>query len=157
MPVYAIFGDHNAKIAAKGGYAMVSRQVEEHRRSLADPDGFWGEAAAAIDWDRRWDCVLDQSRAPLYRWFSGGRLNTCWNALDRHVEHGRAEQLALIYDSPVTHQVKRFTYRELRDEVARLAGALKALGVERGDRAIIYMPLVPEAVMAMLACRSEEH
>ncbi len=131
---------------------MTSRQVEEQRRSLADPEGFWGEAAAAIDWDRRWDCVLDRSRAPLYRWFRGGRLNTCWNALDRHVERGRAEQLALIYDSPVTGQVKRFTYRALRDEVARLAGALKALGVERGDRVIIYMPLVPEAVMAMLAC-----
>jgi propionyl-CoA synthetase len=131
---------------------MTSRQVEEHRRSLADPEGFWGEAAAAIDWERRWDCVLDQSRKPLYRWFRGARLNTCWNALDRHVERGRADRLALIYDSPVTGQVKRFTYRQLRDEVAKLAGALRDLGVERGDRVIIYMPLVPEAVMAMLAC-----
>ena len=131
---------------------MTSRQVEEHVRSLADPEGFWGEAAAAIDWERRWDCVLDQSRKPFYRWFRGAQLNTCWNALDRHVERGRAEQLALIYDSPVTGQVKRFTYRHLRDEVAKLAGALKDLGVERGDRVIIYMPLVPEAVMAMLAC-----
>jgi propionyl-CoA synthetase len=131
---------------------MTIRQVEEQRRSLTDPEGFWGEAAAAIDWERRWDCVLDQSRKPFYRWFRGGRLNTCWNALDRHVERGRGEQLALIYDSPVTGQVKRFTYRVLRDEVARLAGALQSLGVERGDRVLIYMPLVPEAVMAMLAC-----
>ncbi len=131
---------------------MMSRQMQEHRRSLAEPENFWGEAAAAIDWERRWDCVLDQSRKPLYRWFRGGRLNTCWNALDRHVEKGRAEQWALIYDSPVTGQVKHFTYRALRDEVAKLAGALAALGVTRGDRVIIYMPLVPEAVMAMLAC-----
>jgi propionyl-CoA synthetase len=131
---------------------MNSRQVEEHRRSLADPEGFWGEAAAAIDWERPWDRVLDRSREPLYRWFPGARLNTCWNALDRHVERGRAEQLALIYDSPVTGQVKRFTYRQLRDAVAKLAGALKNLGVGRGDRVIIYMPLVPEAVMGMLAC-----
>ncbi|HKT20307.1 MAG TPA: propionyl-CoA synthetase [Stellaceae bacterium] len=131
---------------------MISRQVEEHSRSLLDPEGFWSEAAAAIDWDRRWDRVLDQSRKPFYRWFAGGRLNTCWNALDRHVERGRAEQVALIYDSPVTGQIKRFTYRQLRDDVARLAGALQKLGVTRGDRVIIYMPLVPEAVMAMLAC-----
>ena len=131
---------------------MNSRQVEEHRRSLADPEGFWGDAAAAIDWEHGWDRVLDKSRAPLYRWFPGARLNTSWNALDRHVERGRADQLALIYDSPVTGQVKRFTYRQLRDGVAQLAGALKNLGVGRGDRVIIYMPLVPEAVMGMLAC-----
>jgi propionyl-CoA synthetase len=130
----------------------MASQIDEHRRSLADPEGFWGEAAAVIDWERRWDRVLDQSRKPLYRWFPGGRLNTCWNALDRHVERGRADQLALIYDSPVTGQVKRFTYRALRDEVAKLAGALRDLGVARGDRVIIYMPLVPEAAMAMLAC-----
>lgn len=130
---------------------MTDRQAEEHRRSLADPEGFWGEAAAAIDWERRWDKVLDQSHPPFYRWFAGGRLNTCWNALDRHVANGRAEQVALIYDSPVTGQVKRFTYRALRDDVAKLAGALQSLGVGRGDRVLIYMPLVPEAVMAMLA------
>jgi len=133
-------------------HLMNSRQVEEHRRSLADPEGFWGDAAAAIDWEHGWDRVLDKSRAPLYRWFPGARLNTSWNALDRHVERGRADQLALIYDSPVTGQVKRFTYRQLRDGVAQLAGALKNLGVGRGDRVIIYMPLVPEAVMGMLAC-----
>src|ERR1700761_6352367 len=120
---------------------MASRQREEHRRSLADPEGFWSEAAAAIDWEKRWDKVLDKSRAPFYRWFAGGQLNTCWNALDRHVEKGgRAEQFALIYDSPVANEVKRYTYRQLRDEVAKLAGALTKLGVTRGERVIIYMP-----------------
>src|SRR5581483_2823595 len=131
---------------------MASRYEEAYRRSLADPEGFWAEAAEAIDWETRWESVLDRSRPPFYLWFRGGRLNTCWNALDRHVESGRGEQLALIYDSPVTGQIKRFTYRELRDEVARLAGALKGLGVAKGDRVLIYMPMMPEAAMAMLAC-----
>src|SRR5437870_7577324 len=125
---------------------------EIYRRSLAEPETFWAEAAAAIDWVEPWQRVLDDTRAPFYRWFSGGRLNTCHNALDRHVENGRAEQTALIYDSPVTETVARFTYRELRDAVARFAGALAAQGVERGDRVIVYMPMVPEAVIAMLAC-----
>jgi propionyl-CoA synthetase len=131
---------------------MTSRYEEAHRRSLADPDGFWGEAAGAIDWERRWDLVLDRSRPPFYRWFRGGRLNTCWNALDRHVAGGRAEQAALIYDSPVSQTKARFTFRELRDRVAQLAGAIADAGVGAGDRVLIYMPMVPEAVMAMLAC-----
>ena len=123
-----------------------------HRRSLDDPEGFWAEQAKAIDWTRRWDKVLDPSNPPFYRWFAGGELNTCYNALDRHVERGRAEQTALIYDSPVTGSKKSFTYRELRDQVAKLAGAIAAQGVGKGDRVIIYMPMIPEAVMAMLAC-----
>jgi len=123
-----------------------------HARSLEDPEGFWGEAAAAIDCDRPFDRVLDASRPPFYRWFPGGMLNTCHNAVDRHVAAGRGEQAALIYDSPVTGTVHRFTYRELRDEVARVAGGLRALGVEKGDRVIVYMPMIPEAVMSMLAC-----
>ena len=131
---------------------MTSRYADSYRRSLADPEGFWGEAAQAIAWEKRWDRVLDATRPPFYRWFPGGRLNTCHNALDRHVAQGRAEQAALIYDSPVTGRVSRFTYRELRDRVALLAGALKDLGVAKGDRVLIYMPMVPEAVMAMLAC-----
>jgi propionyl-CoA synthetase len=130
----------------------MGRFEEVYRRSLEDPEGFWAEAAAAIDWDEPWQRVLDDSRAPFYRWFSGGRLNTCHNALDRHVQGGRADQLALIYDSPVTGTEATFTYRELRDEVARFAGALAAQGVEPGDRVVIYMPMVPEAVIAMLAC-----
>ncbi|MGO9785922.1 MAG: propionyl-CoA synthetase [Stellaceae bacterium] len=131
---------------------MTSRYAEAYRRSLADPEGFWGDAAKAIDWDKPWDRVLDTSNPPFYRWFKGARLNTCYNALDRHVERGRADQAALIYDSPVTNTIKRFTYRELRDDVAKLAGVLQAHGVKKGDRVILYMPMVPEAVMAMLAC-----
>src|ERR671931_1727089 len=125
---------------------------DTYRRSLEDREAFWAEAAAAIDWDEPWERVLDDARAPFYRWFTGARLNTCHNALDRHVDGGRADQPALIYDSPVTDTVTTFTYRELRDVVARFAGALAALGVERGDRVIVYMPMVPEAVIAMLAC-----
>ena len=130
----------------------MGRYEDAHRRSLEEPEAFWAEAAAAIDWEQPWDHVLDDKRAPLYRWFTGARLNTCHNALDRHVDGGRAEQPALIYDSPVTDTMTTFTYRELRDAVARFAGALAALGVERGDRVIVYMPMVPEAVIAMLAC-----
>ena len=130
----------------------MTRFDEVYRRSLEQPEEFWAEAARAIDWDVPWTRVLDDSRRPFYRWFSGGRLNTCFNALDRHVERGRADQLALIYDSPVTETTRLFTYRELRDEVARFAGALAAQGVGRGDRVIVYMPMVPESVIAMLAC-----
>jgi propionyl-CoA synthetase len=123
-----------------------------YRRSLVDPEEFWAQAAAEIDWVEPWERVLDDSRAPFYRWFAGGRLNSCHNALDRHVDGGRADQLALIYDSPVTSTTAGFTYRELRDAVALFAGALAAQGVVRGDRVIVYMPMVPEAVIAMLAC-----
>ena len=105
-----------------------------------------------MDWYRPWDRVLDGSRPPFYRWFPGGVLNTCHNALDRHVETGKGDRIALIYDSPVTGMVKTFTYRDLRDRVARCAGGLRDLGVEKGDRVVIYMPMVPEAVTAMLAC-----
>jgi len=129
-----------------GGYRQA------HARSLADPASFWGEAAAAIDWDRPFDRVLDDSRPPFYRWFPGGMLNTCHNAVDRHVAAGRGDQAALIYDSPVTGTLRRFTYRELRDEIARVAGGLRSLGVEKGDRVIVYMPMIPEAVVSMLAC-----
>jgi propionyl-CoA synthetase len=130
----------------------TSRYRDAYRRSLTDPAGFWADAAEAIHWDRRWDRVLDDSAAPFYRWFTGGRLNTCYNALDRHVEAGRGEQTALIYDSPVTGTVRTYSFRELTDQVARFAGVLAAQGVGRGDRVIIYMPMVPEAVIAMLAC-----
>ena len=123
-----------------------------YRRSLADPEGFWGGAAEAIDWSRKWDKVLDQSKSPFTRWFAGAELNTCFNALDRHVGGGRAEHTALIYDSPVTATIQKFTYRELLERTARFAGGLQARGVGRGDRVVIYMPAVPEAVIAMLAC-----
>jgi propionyl-CoA synthetase len=126
--------------------------AEIHHRSLQNPEAFWAEQAQALHWDKPWDQVLDSSAAPLYRWFAGGRINTCYNAVDRHVEAGRGEQAALIYDSPVTGTIRSFTYRELRDQLALFAGALRRQGVQPGERVIIYMPMVPEAAIAMLAC-----
>jgi propionyl-CoA synthetase len=123
-----------------------------HKRSIERPEEFWAEAAAAIDWNREWSRVLDDSNAPFFRWFSGGRLNTCHNALDRHVDGGRADQAALIYDSPLTQSLRTLTYRELRDDTALFAGALAANGIGKGDRVIIYMPMIPEAIVAVMAC-----
>jgi propionyl-CoA synthetase len=125
---------------------------KQFRRSLDDPEGFWLEAARAVDWTREPTRALDSSNAPLYRWFPDGELNTSYNALDRHVEAGNGRRTALIWDSPVTGSVRRYTYAELRDEVAKFAGALASLGVVKGDRVLIYMPMVPEAVIAMLGC-----
>ncbi|MEE8293848.1 MAG: acetyl-coenzyme A synthetase N-terminal domain-containing protein, partial [Kiloniellales bacterium] len=110
----------------------MGRYDEVHDRSISDKAGFWGEVAEAITWDKKWDRVLDESGAPFYRWFSGGILNTCYNALDRHVEAGRGEQAALIYDSPVTDTVRSYSYAELTDRVARFAGAMAAQGVQKG-------------------------
>src|SRR5437879_6065106 len=118
---------------------------EVYARSMKDPEGFWARAAEAIHWEKRWDRVFDDSRKPFVRWFAGGVLNTCYNALDLHIERGRGKQRALVYDSPVTSTVKVFTYDELRDAVARVAGALRRQGIAKGDRVIIYMPMVPEA------------
>jgi propionyl-CoA synthetase len=131
---------------------MQSRYDDIHASSLAEPGLFWEQAAEEISWFRRWDAVLDDSRSPFTRWFHGGLLNTCYNALDRHVEAGRGDQAALIHDSPITGSVQSLTYSALRDMTAGFAGALRRLGVEKGDRVIIYMPMVPEAVVAMLAC-----
>ena len=125
---------------------------EVYRRWQADPESFWREAATAVDWDAPFSDVLDATTAPFYRWFPDGMVNTCYNALDRHVEHGRGDQAAVIYDSPVTGTIRTFSYRELRDLVARFAGVLASLGVEKGDRVLIYMPMVPETIVAMLAC-----
>ena len=132
--------------------ARAGAYEETYGRWRRDPEGFWRELAADIEWVREPEAVLDDSRAPLYRWFAGGQLNTCFNMLDRHVRDGRADQLALVYDSPVTNQVRTYTYRDLLDRTARVAGALRREGVRKGDRVIIYMPMVPEAVMAMMAC-----
>ncbi|MEN0001859.1 MAG: propionyl-CoA synthetase [Pseudomonadota bacterium] len=118
----------------------------------ADPESFWMSAAVAIDWDKPPSRALDDNNAPLYQWFTDAQVNTCWNALDRHVDNGRGDQAAIIYDSPITGTKRSITYAELRDNVARLAGALTARGVSKGDRVIIYMPMIPEALEAMLAC-----
>jgi propionyl-CoA synthetase len=130
----------------------MGKYEELFRRSISDPEGFWGEAAEAITWHKKWDKVLDSSNPPFYRWFAGGELNTCYNALDRHVEDGRGDQTAIIYDSPVTGTIRKISYRDLLDQVSRFAGALKGLGVEKGDTVIIYMPMISQAVVAMLAC-----
>ena len=118
----------------------------------SDPESFWMEAASRVDWMTPPGKALFDERAPFYEWFSDGQLNACWNAVDRHVEAGRGDQLAIIHDSPITHSYRGITYRDLQSRVASLAGALRAKGVEKGDRVIIYMPMVPEALEAMLAC-----
>ena len=118
----------------------------------ADPEAFWMEAAEAISWTKKPTYALDSSNAPLYEWFTDGEANTCYNALDRHVEAGRGDQTAIIYDSPITGAKRKISYAELTDQVAMLAGALKAKGIGKGDRVLIYMPMVPEALNAMLAC-----
>ncbi len=125
---------------------------EVFARSISDPAGFWGEQAALVDWINKPQQVLDDSRPPFYRWFPDATLNTCYNALDRHVAKGRAEQAALIYDSPVTGTQRTYTYARLLEEVAAFAGVLRGLGVQQGDRVVVYMPMIPEAVVAMLAC-----
>ena len=123
-----------------------------YQTSLETPDEFWGDCASDLVWTKPWEKVLDDSNSPFYEWFSGGELNTCYNALDRHCEQGRAQQAALIYDSPVTGQVRTYSYAELRDEVAVFANVLQKNGVGKGDRVIVYMPMIPEAVISMLAC-----
>lgn len=131
---------------------MSSRYDEVFTRSISDPQAFWADAAEDVHWYRKWDRVLDDSDAPFYRWFTGGTVNSCYNALDHHVEQGRADQAALIYDSPVTDTLRSYTYRELRDLTARFAGALASRGITKGDRVVVYMPMIPEAIIAMLAC-----
>lgn len=131
---------------------MTNLYDSTYRKSLEDPEAFWAEAAEDCHWYQKWDKVLDDSNKPFYRWFTGGVVNTCYNCLDYHIENGRGDQDALIYDSPVTDTIKKYTYNQLRDEVAKFAGVLVAQGVQKGDRVIIYMPMIPEAAVAMLAC-----
>jgi propionyl-CoA synthetase len=130
----------------------MGRYDEVFRRSLQEPEAFWGEAARALRWRKPWERVLERKDPRRPRWFQGGELNTCENALDVHVESGRADQLALVWDSAVANQVMKYTYRELLQETARFAGAMRRLGVTKGDRVVLYMPMVPQAVIAMLAC-----
>ncbi|MCF8127834.1 MAG: propionyl-CoA synthetase [Deltaproteobacteria bacterium] len=131
---------------------MTDGYLAYYKQSIEDPDGFWTKPAEDCHWYKKWDKVLDDSNKPFYRWFTGGTVNTCYNALDIHVENGIGDQIALIYDSPVTDTIKKYTYLELKDEVARFAGVLASKGVQKGDRVLLYMPMVPEAAMAMLAC-----
>ncbi|MGC9324703.1 MAG: propionyl-CoA synthetase [Desulfomonilia bacterium] len=131
---------------------MYRSYDEAHTLSIADSATFWGEAARKLQWERQWDTVLDDSKKPFFRWFSGGRLNTCYNAIDYHVEAGRGDQVAIIYDSPVTATTRTITYREFLHDVSICAGMLASLGVEKGDRVIIYMPMIPETMVSMLAC-----
>ncbi|MFB3104087.1 MAG: AMP-binding protein, partial [Pseudomonadales bacterium] len=126
--------------------------AQEYQRSLTDPEGFWREKAELLPWFEFPETILDQDPNGAWRWFRGGKMNSCWLALDRHVEAGRGEQNALIYDSPATSQIRKYTYSELTERVSRVAGALQGLGVGKGDRVIVYMPMVPEAAIAMLAC-----
>lgn len=119
---------------------------------MEQPEEFWAEQAAQlIHWDRPWDKVLDDDNQPFTKWYTGGYLNACYNAIDRHILAGKGSKVALIHDSPLTNTIRKVTYQELMDKVSLLAGGLKSLGVQKGDRVVIYMPLIPEAIMAMLA------
>jgi propionyl-CoA synthetase len=131
---------------------MGGEYQKAYDESIKHPDSFWDRAAGEIIWSKKYSKVLDDSNKPFYRWFVGGELNTCYNALDYHIEQGRGDQVAVIYDSPVTGTIEKITYNEFRDAVARFAGALRAQGIEKGDRVIVYMPMIPQAAIAMLAC-----
>jgi len=131
----------------------MGKYEDLYRQSIESPNEYWAAAAADVAWVKKWDKVLDDSRAPnFYSWFTGAELNTCYNAIDYHVENGRADQVAIIYDSPQTNTVRKITYNELLDQVSRFAGVLKSQGLGKGDTAIIYMPMIPETAIAMLAC-----
>jgi propionyl-CoA synthetase len=131
---------------------MEGKYMRAYREAVENPETFWGRAAEKVPWYRDYDRVLNRDNPPFYRWFEGGSVNSCYAALDVHCENGRGDTVALIYDSPVTDTRKKYTYKELRDLVARCAGGLRRLGVAKGDRVVIYMPMIPEAVIAMLAC-----
>ena len=130
----------------------MGRYADTYQRSMEDPEAFWAEAAEGVVWQKRWDRVLDNDNQPFTRWFVGGKINTCYNAVDRHVDEGRGAQSAVIYDSPVTDTILSISYLELQEKVAAFAGVLRKFGVGYGDRVIIYMPMIPETVVAMLAC-----
>ncbi|WP_076540410.1 propionyl-CoA synthetase [Shewanella sp. UCD-KL21] len=131
---------------------MAGLGIEMHQESLQDKQGFWGKAAKAITWDKPFDSVLDEANAPFYQWFAGGEMNTCYNAVDRHVLAGHGDRIAIEYISPVTQNQYSISYQELLSQVSRLAGYMQSIGIEKGDRVVIYMPMVPETAYAMLAC-----
>ena len=123
-----------------------------YQNSLKNPENFWQEVSNDIFWFKKPTKILNKSNPPFYKWYEDGKTNTCYNALDIHIDQGRGDKLAVIYDSPITGNKKQFTYKELREKVSKFAGALRNQGVDKGDRVIIYMPMIPEAVIAMLAC-----
>lgn len=125
---------------------------EFYQRSIEDREGFWGEEANKISWFEKPQTILSQDEKGFYRWFKGGKINTCFLAVDYHVEAGNGDKIAMIYDSPVTKTIKKYTYKEVQTQVSKIAGALRALGVEKGDRVVLYMPMIPEAAFSMLAC-----
>jgi propionyl-CoA synthetase len=131
---------------------MSNLYTEAYEQSINDPDAFWGKIAEDCHWYKKWDKVLDGSNKPFYRWFTGGEMNTCYNAVDLHVENGMGDNNAIIYDSPVTETIQKITFSELKEEVSKFAGVLASKNVKKGDRVIIYMPMIPEAAIAMLAC-----
>jgi len=131
---------------------MNKKFSEIYQNSIKNPEDFWQEVSNDIFWFKKPTKILNKSNPPFYKWFEDGVTNTCYNALDLHIDEGRGEKLALIYDSPITGNKKQFTYKELKEKVSKFAGALKNQGVNKGDRVIIYMPMIPEAVIAMLAC-----
>ena len=130
----------------------MTKYNDIYQQSINDPETFWGEAAEELHWHKKWDKVLDLDAKPVPTWFVGGEFNTCYNAIDRHVENGRGDQAAIIHDSPITGTQRKITYAELLDQVSKFAGVLQNHGAKKGDRVIIYMPMIPEAAVAMLAC-----
>jgi propionyl-CoA synthetase len=131
---------------------LSEKYKQAFKSSLQDREAFWAKAAEDVKWIKKYDQVLDSSNPPFYKWFKGGKINTCFNALDRHVVEGNGDRVALIYDSAMLNVQKKYSYQELTKEVSILAGALQRQGITKGDRIIIYMPMIPEAIMAMLAC-----
>lgn len=139
----------NDRSQIRGPYGAY---LEEYKRSIENPQEFWADAAKQIDWYQEPQSILSQESEYKYRWFADGLLNMSYNCLDVHVLSGRGDQDALIYDSPVTNTQERYTYRQLLDHVSRFAGVLKGLGVQEGDRVVIYMPMIPQTIVAMLSC-----
>ena len=131
---------------------METKYQEIYNRSLQDPQGFWSEIANDVFWYKKPTKILNSDNPPFYKWFEDGITNTCYNAVDLHVKNGNGNKIAIIYDSPITNSKKKITYSQLKDQVSIFAGALKKQGTNKGDRVIIYMPMIPEAIIAMLAC-----
>ena len=146
---------YNLKIKkkTKSNQIIMSEKLNKiYQQSIQNPEKFWQEASNDIFWFKKPSKILNKSNPPFYKWFEDGVTNTCYNALDIHIDQGKGKKTALIYDSPITGNKSKFTYEELRSKVSKFAGALKDQGVNKGDRVIIYMPMIPEAVIAMLAC-----